>query len=447
MPGEGPEDVEGDVDFAYEITCRELADGWTDDDRHLLPDGLEEIPPGLFLAAIVSSVDPSRLNGHDVVRLMQARARLSSHHEAGKYQAMSEVAFSPACPPSAGVVRSTEEVEYAAVGIAAALALTTSASKTYLARAVALAAPLRRVLDALESGSIDAAKAKVFDAVLAHLPVETIDAVLDQILDEAGELTTGQLRARLTKLVMAADPDGAASSFQEGLEDRKVTTNANPDFTGSFHILNGHPDEIAAAREHVETLARKLKTKHEPRTLDQIRADVALDLLRGLCNHAAAENPGGAVHVTVSAQTLAGLSNEPGELDGYGPVISEIARKTVRENTDGEWTFTVTDNGRPVATGTLAHRPTTSQRRRVAADYPTCVMVGCRQPAHQCDLDHRHPYAQGGTTCTTNLAPSCRYHHMTRHHTNWTYQRLPDGDHQWTSPLGHTYTKRRGPPD
>lgn len=144
-------------------------------------------------------------------------------------------------------------------------------------------------------------------------------------------------------------------------------------------------------------------------------------------------------------QTQCG-SEDPGVLDGYGPVISEIARKTVRENVDGEWTFTVTDNGQPVATGTLARRPTSGQTRRVRAEYATCVMVGCRQPAHQCDLDHRHPYAQGGTTCTTNLAPLCRYHHMTRHHSNWTYKRLPNGDHQWTSPLGHTYIKRRGPP-
>jgi hypothetical protein len=24
--------------------------------------------------------------------------------------------------------------------------------------------------------------------------------------------------------------------------------------------------------------------------------------------------------------------------------------------------------------------------------------------------------------------------------------RLPDGDHQWTSPLGHVYVRKRGPP-
>jgi len=141
------------------------------------------------------------------------------------------------------------------------------------------------------------------------------------------------------------------------------------------------------------------------------------------------------------------LSDQPGELDGYGPVVAEIARKTVRENIDGEWVFTVTDQGRPVATGTLSRRPTAGQRRRVRVDYPTCVMVGCRQPAHQCDLDHRKPVSEGGPTHNDNLGPLCRHHHLVKHHSRWRVRRLHNGDHQWTSPLGHTYTRKRDPPD
>ena len=61
-------------------------------------------------------------------------------------------------------------------------------------------------------------------------------------------------------------------------------------------------------------------------------------------------------------------------------------------------------------------------------------------PATDCDLDHRHPYAQGGHTTNTNLGPLCRHHHGIRHRHNWTYHPLPNGDHQWTTKLGHTYT-------
>ncbi|MFP3882224.1 MAG: DUF222 domain-containing protein [Actinomycetota bacterium] len=436
---------DGFDDFVQSLAVYELNTGWLEPDRHVLPDGLEEIEPGPFLAAIVSSLDPSRLNGHDAVRLTQARARLSSHHDAGKYQAMAEVAFSPPGDVDSPVSRSSEEIEYAAAEIAAALTLTRGASEAELDRAVSLAGPLRRVLTAFSRGLIDVRKVKVFDSQLGHLPDEIVDTVLDKTLDEAGTLTTGQLQHRLSKEVMVADPDGAASSFQEGLEDRKVTTHSNPDFTGSFHILGGHPDAVAAARGHVERLARGLKVGGDERTLDQIRADVALDLLRG--RHFNSLTGGGRVNITVPAGTLLGLSNDPGEFDGYGPVIAEIARKTVSENIDGEWVFTVTDNGLPVATGTLARRPTEGQKRHIQATYPTCVWPGCRMPATESDIDHRHPHGRGGPTTNHNLAPLSRHHHVIRHRTRWRYERLPSGDHKWTSPLGHTYIRKRDPPD
>ena len=406
--------------------------------------------PGLHLAAVVSSVDPSRLNGHDVVRLMQAEARLSSHHEAGKYEAMAEVAYSSPSDADSGVLRSCGQVEYAAVEVAAALTLTRRASEDQLSRAVSITGRLRRVGEAFSRGDIDLAKVRVLDQYLGHLPGETVDCVLDRVLDDAAFLTTGQLRARLSRLVMEADPDGSKSSFEEGLAERKVVVTSNPDHTANFNISSGRPQDVAAARGFVEDLARSLNTRDESRTLDQLRTDVALDLLSGRCGHA--QHTGhaggsGAVHVTVSADTLARLSDHPGVLDGYGPVIAEMARKTVRETIDGEWTFTVTDQGRPVSTGTLSRRPTTAQRRLVRVDYPTCVMVGCRQPTYRCDLDHRKPVSEGGPTHNDNLGPLCRHHHMVKHHSRWRVRRLHNGDHQWTSPLGHTYTRKRDPPD
>jgi hypothetical protein len=263
-------------------------------------------------------------------------------------------------------------------------------------------------------------------------------------------VTTGQLRARLTKIVLEADPDGSKASFEEGLADRKVTAYPNPDHTASLLTSNAHPVDVVAARNHIETLARSLKTGDETRTLDQLRCDVALDLLAGKC---ACSNPkyqtksGGRVNVTIPGATLAGLADEPGDLAGFGPVFAEIAGKTVMENVDGEWTFVVTDNGRPVATGTLARRPTPAQQRQIRADYPKCVHPGCRLDAWNCDLDHRHPHGQGGGTCIHNLAPLCRHHHQTKTEGGWKLQQTKNGDHQWTSPLGHTYTSERSPPD
>jgi len=84
-----------DTDIAYETTRRLVSDGWDDADRHVLPDELEDIPVGPVLAALVTSIDRSRLNGHDAVRLMCAEARIAASFEARKLASMVEVALSP----------------------------------------------------------------------------------------------------------------------------------------------------------------------------------------------------------------------------------------------------------------------------------------------------------------------------------------------------------------
>jgi hypothetical protein len=61
-------------------------------------------------------------------------------------------------------------------------------------------------------------------------------------------------------------------------------------------------------------------------------------------------------------------------------------------------------------------------------------------PANRSDIDHTISYANGGLTTKRNTAPLCRYHHILKTRTGWTYHRLPNGDYRWTSPLGHTYT-------
>ena len=62
-------------------------------------------------------------------------------------------------------------------------------------------------------------------------------------------------------------------------------------------------------------------------------------------------------------------------------------------------------------------------------------------PAVDCDIDHTIPHAQRPITCTGTLAPLCpHYHHRIRHRFGWTYRRLANGDHIFTTPFGLTHT-------
>jgi hypothetical protein len=83
---------------------------------------------------------------------------------------------------------------------------------------------------------------------------------------------------------------------------------------------------------------------------------------------------------------------------------------------------------------------------------PVCVFPGCRRRSRACDLDHIDPYVpveRGGSRGQThpgNLAPLCRSHHRAKTHSDWQYQRLPDGSYRWTSPIGRTYLVLPPPP-
>ena len=70
----------------------------------------------------------------------------------------------------------------------------------------------------------------------------------------------------------------------------------------------------AACSARVDSVARQTHTPDDPRTLDQVRADVFADLLLATPDKASAVKV--ELYVTVSAATLMGLSEQPGPAIG-----------------------------------------------------------------------------------------------------------------------------------
>ncbi|MCH7582493.1 MAG: DUF222 domain-containing protein [Acidobacteria bacterium] len=420
-----------------ELTQAELTGEWVESDRQVLPDDLEMIPPGLILATVLGSVDASRLNGHHLVRVMKAHARLEAHFAAEKMSVMAELAYCPRGGPQAEVVRDPVEVEFASTEIGTALHLTRQAADSQLGFALQLRERLPRVWELLASGLIDVARARTIVDGTDHLSEGTARHVVERIIEAAPKLTTGQLRARIRRLSVETDPEEAKTRYQEALSERRVVSQADVEGTASLFGLKLEPHRVTAVSRRINQIARDLQHGDDPRTLDQIRADVFLDLLAGVDLNTAGRLA--TVDITVDLETLTGLTENPGELAGFGPVIADIARQVTAEQDNAEWRYTVTDN-RGVHTGITTRRPTTALKRYVEASYRHCVFPGCRMPSGDCDLDHTVAVIDGGTTTDDNLAPLCRYHHRAKHQAPWKPRRLPNGDHQFTSPLGHTYT-------
>jgi hypothetical protein len=272
--------------------------------------------------------------------------------------------------------------------------------------------------------------------------------VVDRIIDRAPELTTGQLGAKIRELCFVVDPEESKSRYQQALQERRVYREATEAGTANLMILGAAPDRAAEATNLINKIALDLKTADETRTLDQLRTDVALDLL---CGSADGTRTGkGTVDIHVDLTTLTELNDNPGELAGYGPVIADIARQVTQHQQQAEWRYTIThpDTGIVIDNGTTTkRRANTGQQRHVQARNRTCITPGCRMPAiKDCDLDHSKPYSQTGHTTTDELAPLCRHDHCLRHRFGWTYKPIPGGDYLWTSRLGLKYTPSGRPP-
>jgi hypothetical protein len=413
------------------------------DDDHGLPADLETIPPGLLLAVILSSVDRDRLSGFDRVSLLKARARLGSWIDAELYADIEAVSGSVAeelddlwegASPDPEIVGNATASE-----VQAALSLTRRSADIHVELAFLLCERLPRVWEALHAGLIDLPRARILSDLTMPLPRDLARQVCDNALERASSSTTGQLRAHLGRLIISVDPAAAQERYEQKLDERRVFSEQGEDGTANLMGLNLPPAETSRAMRRINRLARTLKARGDKRRIDQIRADILLDLLTGK-GQPNGSSDRGVVEIRVDMTTLAGIDDEPAEIPGWGHVLADVARQIVDEASDAEWRIIpVDENGQPIGVVTTQRRPTTVQKRIVETRNPTCVFPGCRMPATECDLNHETPWAQAHRTTIRELGPLCRHNHIDHHRHRWKLKQIRPGVYEWTSPLGQPY--------
>jgi hypothetical protein len=405
---------------------------------------LHWLPPGVMLAAALDRVDRKRLSGSDRVELLKARSRMIAHLQAELHADVE--AIGDAFRAEDWVEDELEVFGSTALEVSAALSMTRRAAEALTGQAMTLLR-LPRVWEALDDGAIDLPRARIISDLTSHLPLEEAARVADSALEHASHRTTGQLRARLSRLVISIDPAAAKERYETKLAERRVHCRPAEDGTAHLLGLNLPPDQANAAMRRLSRLAMKLKAKGDKRPIDQIRADLYLAILTGR-HDAEGESHTAGIDLRVDLTTLAGLDDNPADIPGWGPVIADIARKVAMDQAKGPWQATVTDDnsGLPVSAVSTRRRPTASQQRVVAAICPECAFPTCRQPSAECDINHEVPWVEAHRTTVDELGPLCRHHHVAHHRKGWKLKRISPGVYQWTSPLGHTYTNGPDPP-
>lgn len=184
----------------------------------------------------------------------------------------------------------------------------------------------------------------------------------------------------------------------------------------------------------------------DPRTMDQARADVMMDLLLAASAEtvaaAGAEAIRGHIQVTIPAAALAGASDAPADLPGCGPVDADLIREIA--SVAPGWDRLYLDGCSGIVMATDRYRPTAEMRRYLRARDGRCRFPGCAGSVRRCDLDHTREHSRGGPTSCGNLSHLCRRHHSLKHPDvdakyRWAARQLSGGRIEWTSPHGDVF--------
>lgn len=452
---------------------------------------LPGIAAGPELAAAIAQIDITRVSENDLVHVVTATERLASWTTATQAEAISVLAnrdlydlepppgrhrVVPAAIAAAGPdelatwKREVECVRAVAVEIGAALNLSRGSAEARVWTARALTGRHPGTLALLRAGTIDGPRSRVIvdelDPDLTGLSTTDARKIEATVLRKAGKLTAPRLRSLVRHERIRLAPTTAEAEHRKAKTGRRVEFTPAEDGMGWVNAYLS-ADAIAAIRAALDAAADTLKAgdqaaarahaqasptlPDEPpvRTIDQCRADafaemawLALDTghLGGCPDGTKLARPRGnrpRVQLTVPASTLLGLDQQPGQLNGYGPIPASLARAIAEH---GDWYRILTDplSGTVLDVGTTRYAPPADLALHVQTRDRTCRGPGCGQPAHRTDLDHtiEHPV---GPTAAYNLGPLCRHHHLTKHRREWRLTQPRPGVFEWTSPAGRSY--------
>lgn len=269
--------------------------------------------------------------------------------------------------------------------------------------------------------------------------------VVDALVDIAERTSSSRLAARAKKIVDEVLTEPLQARHDCARERR--TVEVFPVGDGMADLVARMPAlEASAILDRLTQAARK-KSKDDPRTFDQFRADALQELL--LAGVVPEDLHGvspirAQVAITIPATELLHDPVEqdpslqalrfPAALDGKVLVDRDTARRIAADTTTWQRLFTDPVTGVPVTVD--SYRPSKAQQRWLAGRDGRCRGPGCSRPALRADLDHTKDFAKGGTTSIGNLGHLCRSDHMLKHDTRWRVEQLPGGVLRWTSPIG-----------
>ncbi|MCU1519285.1 MAG: nuclease [Pseudarthrobacter sp.] len=370
--------------------------------------------------------------------------------------------------------------------VACVLTVSERTAGAFLADSQQLATTLPLTLGALQEGSLSWHHAKVMVDETDSLSPSGAAALEAHFLDPdapdaakrfpAGEMVPSRFRAKARAWRERHHPESIEKRHARSFVDRRL--DYAPVRDGMAWLSAYLPaDQAAGIWNRTTTAARALQGPAEDRTLTQLRADVVARILLSAgfsdgttasandgvsskvsaADAAAADDadvgagadadagrvpsPAAQVLVTVPIFSLMGLTDEPADLDGYGPIPASMARKLVADGASSFRRVLIDPkSGEPLEIGRKSYGIPPAMRRWLRLRDGRCSFPGCTNHSLDNDADHILAWADGGTTGISNLESLCRKHHRLKHTSAWTPTNAGiDKPPAWTSPTGRHY--------
>ena len=290
----------------------------------------------------------------------------------------------------------------------------------------------------------------------------TRDMLLDDVVavdaavgERAATMTVSGFRRVVRKAIARLDSRNPAEKRQG--RRRKVGIRCHPEADGLVTIAATMPaaDGIAMLGE-LNRRADALRAHDDPRSHGERQVDALLDAIGRSAPVSTAPAPGARdetrrrtwfrteIQVLIDWRSLLGLTNDPGELVGYGPIPADDVRAMIAEpGTTLRRLVTDPVSGVLVDYGQTRYRPDAHLAGLIKARDVTCRAPGCTANAIYCDGDHCDPFPEGPTSAG-NICQLCRGHHRRKTFDGFSYSR-PDpatGETVWVTPLGFRYRQQ-----
>ncbi|MFB9956338.1 HNH endonuclease signature motif containing protein [Cellulomonas denverensis] len=256
-------------------TAAEQATAYPSMDPRAQVDSMLGAENGPVLAALLADIDLDAVDLLDLPEVAAAARRLESWAHAVAARVAAQLARRPQMNPDWPTA--VHQPNTAPDELAICLGIGRRSARALVDEGLAYEQRLFGTGEALRTGRIDAARARVMVRALDGFDLFTVEDVEASVLPRAGERTPAQLARDIEKALLRIDPEGGARRHQRGRADRHVgrPTALGNGMAGIWACL---PAPDATRLDHaLNASAHALRRAGDPRTVAQLRADALLD--------------------------------------------------------------------------------------------------------------------------------------------------------------------------